>query len=190
MQSVSTVGTDWQAMHRNDALKLLASLEFPNQSKEEKEDLLERWPQMDDMDQQFRSLSQGCKERLAEGKEPTPECSLEMFQLDFIEEHSAYINSWIAGLMANAGQGDVQIEGEVEEMQACQICSYKSVEFDGWDICKVCLWQDVGKLADDEFCTLNHSRPFVARARFKKYGSMYPVETSIEHKRWRNAYAK
>ena len=82
------------------------------------------------------------------------------------------LNEWLAAQLAKLNEGLFHVEGDIEPMFMCLCCRYHAVRDDeGWSICPVCFWEDVGQIDLNEHGGPNHMSLREAKVNFLRLGA-------------------
>ncbi|MEF2979210.1 CPCC family cysteine-rich protein [Subtercola sp. YIM 133946] len=59
-----------------------------------------------------------------------------------------------------------------EPLKACMVCGNFTVRPVGWDVCRVCFWEDDGVIEPDRHSASNHMTVAEGREAFARYGAV------------------
>lgn len=162
-------------MNRSDAIEVLVSGDLAQLGPAERENLLLDWWSIDRGDFGYDSLPSRLKEvLLAEDGPQDPTINLydPLLYLALKRSYVGVVNNYLESRMAALGRPEPVI-GEVERLAACPCCGYRSLgECGGYEICRVCFWEDDGTIEIDQISGPNRMTLRDARRNFRHFGAV------------------
>ena len=163
-------------MRRQEAIDILARHDLERLTPNAREELLRDWWTIDNEDPDYNSLPSRLREELARTDEPADATSLgydPLLQLALRRSFVGVINSFLDVRLLRLGYASPHVEGSVERLEACPCCEHRSLlQRGGYEICKVCFWEDDGMNELDRVSGPNHMTLRQARQNFERFGAV------------------
>lgn len=84
-------------------------------------------------------------------------------------------NLYISKNLQYKGVCGLSVYGDKEELVFCRCCGYKTLkERGGYEICRVCDWEDDGSYNSQSYSSVNQLFLPEARSNFSEFGSCHP----------------
>ncbi len=167
-----------QQISREDAINLISTHEVRELSNNSRETLLLNWWTIDKEDSEFKSLPDELKLEISINEEPI-DASRKLYdpllKVALKRSYVGVLNSYLENRMARMGQ-DVRVTGDIESLEPCACCGYRTLLRLGWEICPVCFWQDDGVRDPDQISGANHGTLREAQQNFVAIGA-----ANVEH---------
>ena len=162
-------------MKRAAAIQKIASLKLTHLKKQEKENYLISWWNIDTEDEAFHSLPETLKKEITENSNyGNPEMAKynPLILKGIIHGFKGVRNEYLEIEFKQLTNQQVVIKGEVEDFEKCPCCGYKTLtERRAWDICEVCYWEDDIVENLDIESAANRMTLRQAKENFKKIGA-------------------
>ena len=169
-------------MTRKEAIHLLVRHDIQELSRDTREQLLIDWWSIDASDLEYDALPDALKAMLAKADEPDdPMRTLYDPLLDVALRRSfvGVTNSYLERRLAQLGT-PARVEGVAEELAPCPCCRFRTLQArGGYEICRVCFWEDDGSNDIDRVSAPNHMSLREAREAFARLGAI--TEGAREH---------
>lgn len=158
-------------INRVEAIKAICDKILPTLNLNERESIILDWWGIDEEDNEFSRLSAQLKCQILENDELPEDCENrkydELILVALSSEYKGVNNNYIAESLDTMGLGSFRVEGEVEKLEVCPCCNYRTLESIGnYDICGLCNWEDNGINDDEKYSGPNHMTLGEARKNF------------------------
>jgi Cysteine-rich CPCC len=148
-------------MHRDEAIALLATHELKTLTREMRKSLLVDWWESDD--------------EIGDSMDPRHD---PLLHSALAHSYVGVINTYLEKRVAQLGRHETVL-GEPEQLVPCPCCGYHTLsERGGYDICRVCFWEDDGTLEANAYSGPNHLTLGEGRANFSKLGAVTEREVA------------
>jgi hypothetical protein len=170
---------------RNDVITKLCMRKLSSLTKEDRESYILDWWGIDDEDVEFSKLSAELQHQILEN-EDTPgdseNCKYdELILIALSTEYRGVTNTFLAKSMAMMGLGTYDVYGDVEKLEVCPCCNYRTLDSRGdYDICGLCNWEDSGVEADDQYSGPNQMTLGEAKEIFSKNMRNLPLDKWVK----------
>lgn len=95
-----------------------------------------------------------------------------LVQIALRRSYVGVLNSYLQNQVGSLGC-DEAVDGEVEQLEACPCCEYRSLQVRGeYEICRVCFWEDDGMTELDRASGPNHMTLREGRLNFRSFGAV------------------
>lgn len=165
---------------RIEAIKKICNNKLSTLSFSERESIILDWWWISEEDIEFYRLSEQLKCQILENDEPPEDCENhkydELILIALFSEYKGVKNTFIAESMVTMGLGTFYVEGEVEKLEVCPCCNYRTLASRGdYDICGLCNWEDNGVNDDEKYSGPNHMTLGEARENFLRNIEQLPT---------------
>ena len=148
-------------LDRVEAIKAICNKKLPTLSFNERESIILDWWGIDEEDNEFSRLSAQLKCQILENDELPEDCENrkydELILVALLSDYEGVSNNYIAESMDIMGLGHFRVEGQVEKLEVCPCCNYRTLKSRGnYDICRLCNWEDNGLNDDEKYSGPNH----------------------------------
>lgn len=161
-------------MNRRNAMRVLARHAVSFLSREQRESLLYDWWSIE-ADTPETQLSDELKVRLkalAEPEDPMDPVYDQLLILAIEDSYVGVANQYLAAQLRRIGHNE-SVCGPVELLAACVCCGYRTLRGrGGYEICRVCFWEDDGATDPNVYSGPNHMTLHEARANFNQFGAV------------------
>jgi hypothetical protein len=165
-----------RSIERRQAVSELCAAELIQLSATDREGILLDWWTVDPSDTEYSTLPLGLQQRLQAEDSPVDCSSPSNDPLILLALHARLFgvtNEYLEKLRAKKGLPQLSVVGEVEQLQACPVCRYQTIETRGvYDICPVCGWEDDGSNEPLRMSGPNHMTLLAAREAFASTGAI------------------
>jgi len=162
-------------MTRNEAKEILARHDLVQLPIQAREVLLLDWWSIDADDPEYDELPETLKMELASADGPDDPMASRyepLLQIALRRSFVGVVNSFLERRVRELGH-ETRVEGAVEQLAVCPCCGYRSLrERGGYEICRVCFWEDDGANELDCVSGPNHMTLREARENFKRLGAV------------------
>jgi hypothetical protein len=162
-------------MTRDEAIEALARHDVAQLGPEERESLLLDWWSIDADDPGYDGLPNVVRavlERCDSPDDPQSPVYDPLLRLAVRFSLRGVLNAYLERRMADLGHFTA-IEGVPEELETCPCCGYRSLrERGGYEICRVCFWEDDGTTDPQSMSGPNHMTLDEARRNFDAIGAV------------------
>lgn len=134
-------------MDRKQALQELAELQGALASPDQRLSMIEDWWSLSEDDPEWIYLSDDLRAEIQRTDSPeqaptSPRYDV-LINLHLIAKLRGVANHWLAAQVSAARGIAVEVEGDIEPMECCPCCGYRSLPCrHEWEICPVCFWED------------------------------------------------
>ena len=169
-------------MTRDEAIDILARHEVTQLGSEERASLLLDWWSIDADDPDYEKLPHSLRVQIARSDSPGDPQSPSydpLLHLAVRRSYAGVVNSYLELRLVAAGRPG-KVEGLVEELMECPCCGYRSLdERGGYEICRVCFWEDDGTTDPESMSSPNRMTLGEARRNFERLGAI--DEFAVSH---------
>ena len=162
-------------MKRREAISLILESELGALSEEERESLLLDWWTIDEDDAEFGELPEILRTELKQNDEPEGTRKPHYDALLRIGLRRRFVgvrNEYLVCRISELGHS-ASVEGNVEWLESCPCCGFRTLgERGGYEICRVCFWEDDGSQEPDCFSVANRLTLREARENFASMGAV------------------
>lgn len=162
-------------MIRQEAIDLVVNQDLAHLSSDARESLLVDWWSIDSEDAEYEKLPNDLKRELQRNEHPEdPMRSIFDPLLKVALRHSyiGVVNSYLEKRLA-AMRIFEAVDGLAEALEACPCCGYRSLrERGGYEICRVCFWEDDGTEELGRVSSPNGMSLQEARTNFQSFGAV------------------
>lgn len=160
------------AIDRAEAIRILSLEILKNLSKEDRESHVLNWWSMDEDNDEYFMLSKELRSIMKENEYPPEDVSNKIYdELTYIAicyRFKGVTNKFINKLMQEMNIGPYESVGEVERLETCPCCSYRTLETRGeYDICELCHWEDNGLINPKQYSSPNRMTLEEAQEKLK-----------------------
>ncbi|WP_322908151.1 CPCC family cysteine-rich protein [Paenibacillus sp. SGZ-1009] len=164
-------------MNRDEAIDIILKSTIENLSREEREEILIDWWEIDQNDPEFKNLPEILKSEILNCDEPQKDIAdkgysallLVALRKKYIGVRNDYLSKNVSAIL-NSSQ---VVEGIEEELYSCPCCKFKTLSTKGeYDICPVCFWEDDGSTNPSYYSSPNHMTLSQARDNFNEFGAV------------------
>jgi hypothetical protein len=169
------------AMTRDEAIARLIEHALAAMDADQRADMLVGWWGIDAGDPAYDALSDGARAELATDgpRDPMARHWEPLLRLALRSTFVGVINPYLESRLAELGLRET-VEGEVERLEECPCCGYRTIgERGGYEICRVCFWEDDGGNDIDAHSGPNHMTLREARASFERIGAVTERERAF-----------
>jgi hypothetical protein len=160
-------------MNRSEAIDLLAHNYLINFGIKEREEILSDWWYINSDDCEYQQISKSLQGLLANTDLPEDAHNKKYDELIIVALRytlRGVKNSYLSSKLKELGCFDA-IVGEAIKMSKCACCEYYSLDNNrGYEICKVCFWEDDGTNELEKYSNANHMTLNAARSNFEAIG--------------------
>ncbi len=165
---------------RTEAIEKICESRLLTLNLGERESIILSWWGIDEEDIEFSSLSDQIRCQILENDEPPVSYENSMYDelilIALFSEYKGVRNTFIAEMMLAMSLGTYQVEGEVEPLEACPCCKYRTLEARGeYHICGLCYWEDCGVDEADQYSGPNHMSLGEARETLSRKWDKLPI---------------
>lgn len=170
---------------RPAAIKSIAESFLKSLTIEERDSLLLDWWTLDESNAAYFNLSKKLKALISNYDEPPKdiEHSLadELTLTGLKSSYTGVTNDYLAKQLAELGHGTYEVEGDIEHLNACPCCEYRTLStISDYDICELCMWEDDGTAAAESYSHPNHMTLSDAKKEFCKKSVNLPLNKWIK----------
>lgn len=162
-------------MTRNEAIDILVRHGVAQLKPGERESLLLDWWSMDADDPDYACLPDLVRAALKRSDSPDdPENPLydSLLCLAVRRSFAGVVNAYLERRLSDLGLS-VIVEGLTEKLETCPCCGYRSLrERGGYEICRVCFWEDDGTSNPESMSGPNQMTLSEARRNFEEIGAV------------------
>ena len=161
LQSNLRKGFNMDQISRNDAVNALCQNELVSLSANKCELYILDWWGIDKNDIEYSALSADLQNQISENEEPPSDNENskynELIIIALSAKYKGVTNSFLAKSMVAMKIGTYEVHGEVEQMEVCPCCKYRTLDSRGeYDICGLCNWEDSGVDKKEQYSGPNH----------------------------------
>jgi len=169
--STTPRGSDINQISRNEAVHRLCEKKLSTLSRECRESHILDWWGIDREDAEFSLLSSELQCQMLKNDEPPSDSENSKYnELIFIALQAKFTgvtNTFLSQSMVTTGLGEYDICGEIERLEVCPCCEYRTIESRGeYEICGLCDWEDNGVTDVDLHSGPNHMTLGEAKEKF------------------------
>ena len=162
-------------MTRSEAISLIVNAELAALTEGERDSLLLDWWTIDEEDEDFSELPESLRTELKRSDEPDGTRKPHYDALLRVALRRIFVgvrNEYLSNRILDLGYS-APVEGEIEVLEICPCCGFRTLtERGGYEICKVCLWEDDGSYDPDRLSVPNRMTLREARENFSQLGAM------------------
>jgi hypothetical protein len=156
---------------RLTAIKNIAESHLDTLTIEERDSHILNWWPLDESNPNLLGLSTKLQKLIFNNEEPPKNIeSLLTDELILVGLKSSYIgvtNDYLAEQLAKLGYGTYEIQGDIEHLNACPCCEYRTLpSASDYEICDLCMWEDDGTAAPESYSHPNHMTLSTAKKQF------------------------
>lgn len=184
-QSIMQVGCNMNRINRNEAISELCKKKLPELTIEDRESYILNWWGIDNDDVEFSTLSDELQRQILENEDPPDDSENRKYdELIFralFAEYRGVTNEFLAKSMASVQLGTYEVYGEVEKLEVCPCCKYRTLDSRGnYDICGLCNWEDDGVEEDSQYSRPNHMTLGEAKEKFSSNIGNFPLDKWVK----------
>lgn len=164
-----------------EAIDRLSTYNLPRLGPAARASYLLNWWGIDSDDLEFAALSPTLQQQILSKPEP-PEDVLnprydELLLIALRAEYRGVTHLYLMRCLHEAGLGDYSVNPEIERLEACPCCGYRTLSARGeYEICDLCHWEDDGSDTPDALSGPNHRSLVQAREQFARTMSHLPLD--------------
>lgn len=135
---------------------------------------------LDEIDPDFLGLSTKLQKLILDNEEPPK--NIESLLADGLiltglkSSHIGVTNNYLAEQLAELGYGTYEIEGDIEHLNVCPCCAYRTLStISDYEICELCMWEDDGKAAAEAYSHPNHMTLSTAKKHYFEKSKSQPL---------------
>ena len=170
-------------MTRAEAIALIVENELGALNDAQRQSMLLDWWSIDDEAEEFWELPELLRAEIKRRDEPDGTRNPlydALLRIDLRYQFVGVRNEYLAHRLAPIGYKREIIEGDVEVLEICRCCEFRTLaERGGYDICPICFWEDDGSHDPDTVSGPNHMTLREGRENFARLGAC--DESSVEH---------
>lgn len=163
-------------MTRTEAIAVIVEAELSALSEDERESLLLDWWSIDEEDEEFGQLPELLRAEMKRGEEPDGTRKPHYDSLLRVALRHRFVgvrNEYLSNRLLSLGQPSTMVQGDVEPLEQCPCCGFRTLtERGGYEICRVCFWEDDGSHDLDRVSGPNHMTLREGRENFARLGAM------------------
>jgi len=185
-QLTSQKGCDVNQISRNDAIYKLCKKKLSSLDTESRESYILDWWGIDEDDVEFSSLSAELQRQMLANEDPPNDSENykydELIIIALSAEFKGVTNAFLAENMITMGVGTYKVCGELEPLEICPCCEYRTLNSRGdYEICRLCNWEDNGADQLEQYSGPNHMTLGEAKKQFSENMGSLPLG------KWMNA---
>ncbi|CAM2943184.1 CPCC family cysteine-rich protein [Vibrio neptunius] len=178
-------GFDMRKINRVEAIKEICGNKLSTLNFNERKSVILDWWGIDEQDIELSRLSAQLRCQILENDEPPEDCESrkydELILVALLSEYKGVRNTYIAEYMDTMGLGAFRVEGEMEKLEVCPCCNYRTLTSRGnYNICGLCNWEDNGINDDENYSGPNHMTLGEAREIFLRDIEQLPTNKWVK----------
>lgn len=174
-----------ERLERTDAINKIATKIMDSLDADDRESYILSWWVLDEDDDEFYLLSKDLQNEILLNEDPPGDvCSdryNELIKIALSSEFRGVTNIFLSENMYELGMGKYEVYGDVEELEVCPCCHYKTLPSRGeYEICRLCGWEDNGVEELEKYSGPNHMTLGEAQEKFRERMSELPLSKWIK----------
>jgi len=163
-----------EVVERARAIEVLARDDAKRLTAQELAEIAEEWWRGDESDDELQIFPPRLRASLAmsRGRPLTADVLDELVWFVISERYRGVVNAYLKEKLERLLGRPVEVEGQVDSLQACSCCGYLTLRERGvYLICPVCFWEDDGSTELDRFSGPNRMTLREGRESFLSFGA-------------------
>jgi hypothetical protein len=184
-QLIMQRGCNMDRISRNDVITKLCMRKLSSLTKEDRDSYILDWWGIDNEDVEFSKLSAELQHQILENEDAPDDsenCKYdELILIALSTEYRGVTNTFLAKSMAMMGLGTYDVYGDVEKLEVCPCCNYRTLDSRGdYDICGLCNWEDSGVEEDGQYSGPNQMTLGEAKELFSNNMRNLPLDKWVK----------
>ncbi len=172
-------------LERIEAVNRLSINNLASLDTETRESYILNWWGIDEDDEEFSLLSEELKNQMLSNDDPPSDvenCKYDqLIKIALCFEYKGVTNTYLSESMAMMGLGKYEVCGDVEVLEICPCCSYRTLSSRGdYNICGLCDWEDNGVEAPEMYSGPNHMTLAEGKDKFREKMSELPLSKWVK----------